>query len=85
MNDSTIQLILRQLLIILQNPATEDESLAVSLDTHSLTDPLLELLHSLVFINTVEHMILRIQSLDGDAPHDDDHLSTKFIQSMKSI
>ena len=60
MNNSSIKLILGQLLVIVQNSATENQSLSIRSNSYSVTDMFLEVLDCFLLVNIIKLMILRI-------------------------
>ena len=68
-DNPAIKLVLRHLLVILENSATEDESLPVSWYPHCPAYSLLELFDCLLLINFCELVILGVQGFDSNSPH----------------
>ena len=68
-NHAAIKLVLGQLLLVTENPPAEDQSLSVGRNSNSAADPFLEIFHSLLLVNVLNLMILRVQGLHGDCPH----------------
>ena len=68
-NHAAIKLVLGELLLVTENPPAEDQSLSVGRDSHSAADPFLEIFHSLLLVNLLNLVILRVKGLDGDCPH----------------
>lgn len=73
-DNPAVKLVLRHLLVILENPATEDESLPVSWYSHCPAYSFLELFDCLLLINFCELVILGVQGFDGNSPHIFDNL-----------
>ena len=68
-DNPAVKLVLRHLLVILENPATEDESLPVSWYPHCPTYTILELFDCFLLINCCELVILGVQGFDSNSPH----------------
>ena len=68
-NNSAIQLVLRQLLLVTQNTTTEYESLSFRVNPHCAADLLLEFFDSFVLVNIIKLVVLRVESLHCDCPH----------------
>ena len=66
---SSIQLILRQLLLITENPATEYQTLSVGFYPHRAADLFLELSNTFLLVNILKLVVLRVQGLHCDCPH----------------
>ena len=66
---AAINLVLGQFLLVTENSPAEDQSLSVRRYSHCAADPLLEIFHSLLLVNILKLVILRVQGLHGDCPH----------------
>ena len=85
-DNAAIKLVLRHLLVILENPAAEYEPLSVSRDPHRPTDSLLKLFDSFLLINFCELVILGVQGFNCYSPHIfDDSLTTVYVYYLQTV
>ena len=69
MDDPSLHLVLRHLLLVREDASTEDKPLSVRRDANSLADLFFKLTHSVVWINLLKFVIRPVEGLNCEGPH----------------